>query len=122
MLREKLEERRVAQILFKISALIQIFRVDFRHGQAVFAKMLGELQEGDVFFAHVVQNPDRALLPGGKPDNIPSRAAELALKRLYLRGRRVKMLLKQFLQNVHIRERRSVQRLKRNESSVTTQR
>ena len=66
MLREKLEERRVAQVFFEISALVQIFRVDFRHGQTVLAKMPGELQEGDVFFAHVIQNANRALPLGRK--------------------------------------------------------
>ena len=42
ILRKKFEQRRVAKILFEISALIQIFGIDLRHGQAMLAKVPGE--------------------------------------------------------------------------------
>ena len=99
--REKLKERRVSQILLEISAVAQIFRVDFRHRQAVPAKMPGKFEERDVLFAHVIQNANRAALFAGKPDDVAPRAAELSLQRLHLRDRCVEMLLKKFFENVH---------------------
>ena len=57
MFRKKLKQRRVAQILFEIGAVIQILGIDLRHRQTMPAKMPGEFQEGRVLFAHVVQMP-----------------------------------------------------------------
>ena len=54
MLREKLKKRRVPQVFFEISAVAQIFRINFRHRQTVPAKMPGKFQESDVLFAYVV--------------------------------------------------------------------
>ncbi len=94
ILRQKLEERRVAEVFFEIGAVVQIFAIDFRHGQTMPAKMPGKFKKGDVLFAHVVQNADRAESAAGQPDDLAPRAAELALQRLHLLGRRVEMLLK----------------------------
>ena len=66
MLREELKQRGVPQVFFQISALVQIFGIDFRHRQAVPAEMPGKLQERDVLFAHVVQNADNALAFSGQ--------------------------------------------------------
>ena len=59
--REKLKECCVSEIFFEISALAQILRINFRHRQTVPAKMAGKFEESDVFFAHVVQNANRAV-------------------------------------------------------------
>ena len=40
MLSQKVEKRRVAQVLFQVGALVQILFVDLRNRQAVAAKML----------------------------------------------------------------------------------
>ncbi len=85
ILREKLEKRGVSQIFFEIGALAQIFRINFRHRQTVPAKMPGKFEESDILFAHVVQNADRAVVLAGQPDDLPPRAAQLALQRLHLR-------------------------------------
>ena len=55
---EKFEERDVAEIFFDVGALREIFGIDFGDGEIVFAEMLGEGEEGDVFFADVVENAD----------------------------------------------------------------
>src|SRR5712692_7223576 len=67
---QKLKKRRVPQVFFEISAVAQIFRINFRHRQTVPAKMPGELEERDVLFAHVIQNPNRADFFAGKPDDL----------------------------------------------------
>ena len=59
MFREKLKERRVAQVFFEISAVVQVFRINFRNWQAVPAKMAGKFKESDVLFADVIQNANR---------------------------------------------------------------
>ncbi len=74
--------------------MAQILGINFRHRQTVAAKMPGKFEEGDVLFAHVVQNANRAEFAAGKPDDLASRTAELALQRLHSLDRRVEMLLK----------------------------
>ncbi len=96
MLRKKLEERRVAQILFEIGALVQILGIDLRHRQAMPAKMPGEFEEGHVLFAHVVQNADGADFRARQADDLAPRPAELPLHRLYPLDRRVEVLLEKF--------------------------
>ena len=83
MFREKLKKRRVPQVFFEISAVAQIFRINFRHRQTVPAKMPGKFEESDVLFAHVIQNANGAELFAGKPDDFAPRTAELALQRLH---------------------------------------
>ena len=79
VLGKKLEERGVAQIFFEIGALLQVFCVDLRDRQAMPAKVPGKLQKGDILFANIVQNPDRAMAGPRDPSDPPPRAAQLAL-------------------------------------------
>ena len=80
--REKLKKRGVPEIFFEISALAQILRVNFRHRQSVLAKMPGKFEKRDVFFAHVIQNANRAVAFAGEADDLSPRTAELAVERL----------------------------------------
>ena len=82
MLREKLEQRGVAQVFFEIGALAQIFAINFRHRQTMPPEMPGKFEEGDVLFTHVVQNANRAGRSAGQPDDLASGTAELSLQRL----------------------------------------
>src|ERR1039458_5865410 len=66
------------------------------------AKVTRKFQEGDVLFAHIVENADRADLLAGKPDDLSPRTAELALQRLRPLHRRVEMPLKQSVENFHL--------------------
>src|SRR5208282_5815590 len=99
--REKLKKRRVPEIFLEISALAQIFSINFRHRQTVPAKMPGKFEEGDIFFAHAIQNANRADLFAEKPDDLAPRASKLALERLHSLDRRMEMLFKKLLENVH---------------------
>ena len=103
--REKFKQRRVAEILFEISALAQVFGIDFRHWQAMPAKMPRKFKERDVLFAHVIENANGAdrgsRCGGGKADDLAAGAAQLTLQRLDpIRGK-VKMPLEQLAQNIH---------------------
>jgi len=60
-------------------------------------KCLENSRKGDVLFAHPVQNADGADLFIGKANDLAARAAELSLERLDAPGRRVEMLLEEFL-------------------------
>jgi len=80
---EKLKKRRVPQVLFQISAVAQVFRINFRHGQTVPAKMPGEFEESNVLFADVIENANGARPFVGQPDDIAPRTAKLALERLH---------------------------------------
>src|SRR5579862_2514633 len=64
-------------------------------------KMPGEFDEGGILLAHSVQNTNRAGAFIRQPHDAAPRTSEFALQRLYLRGRRMKMLLKQSFENVH---------------------
>ncbi|MEI9969924.1 MAG: hypothetical protein WDM87_15355 [Terracidiphilus sp.] len=46
------------------------------------AKVAGEFEEGNILFAHRIENPDSALSRSGEADYHAPRAAELALQRL----------------------------------------
>ena len=83
MVREKLKKRGTAKVFFEISAVAQIFGINFRHRQTVPAKVPGKFEEGDILFAHVIENANRAEFAGGKPDDLAARTAELALQRLH---------------------------------------
>ena len=63
--------------------------------------MPGELEKGKVLFAHGVENADGGVARAGQPNNIASRAAELALKWPHVLSRRVKVLLEEAFKNVH---------------------
>jgi hypothetical protein len=79
----------------------QIFGVNFRHRQAMAAKVFGKFEKGDVFFADAVQDADGADFFVGEADDLAAGTAELALERLDALGRCVKMLLKKLFENVH---------------------
>src|SRR5215469_4496199 len=55
VLRQKFEKRRVTQILFEVSALIEVLGVDLRDGQPMLAEVAGELEECDVFFPNTIK-------------------------------------------------------------------
>ena len=78
---EKLEERGVAEIFFKIGAGFESFGIDFGDGEIVFAEVLGEGEEGGVFFADVVEDADGGARAGGETDDFTAGAAEFALER-----------------------------------------
>jgi hypothetical protein len=61
----------------------------------------GKFEESDVFFTHVIQDPNRTRSSAGQPEDFPSRAAEFSLQRHHLFSRRVKTLLEKLLENVH---------------------
>jgi len=52
----------------------------------MFAEVPGEFEEGDVFLANAVENPDGADPFIGKTDDLAPGAAEVPLNRLYARG------------------------------------
>ena len=101
MVREKFKKRGAAKVLFEISAVAQIFGINFRHRQTVPAKMPGKFEEGDILFAHVIENANRAEFVARKPDDLAARTAELALQRLHSLDRGVEMLLKKSFENFH---------------------
>src|ERR1035438_3405260 len=103
MLRQKLIQRDVAQVLLQIYALAQILRVDFRHRKSVPSKTTRELDKRDIFFAHAIQNPDRRVVIVGEPNDPSPRAAEITLQRLHPRGRSAEVLLEELLENVRQR-------------------
>ncbi len=93
---KKFEKSSAAEVFFQISALTQIFGINFGHGQTVAAKMTGKFEEGYILFAHVIENADGADAATRKAYDLAARAAKLALQRLRTRNRRVEMLLEQF--------------------------
>jgi hypothetical protein len=81
MLRQKFKEGGVAEIFFKISALIERVAVDFRNGKAVTAEVAREFEEGEIFFANIVEDADGGGVGSGEADDLAAGAAEFALKR-----------------------------------------
>jgi hypothetical protein len=63
--------------------------------------MLGKFEKGDVLFSDAVQDADGGDVFVGEPDDLAAGTAELALERLNALGRCVKMLLEEFVENVH---------------------
>lgn len=78
---KEFEESGVAEVFFEVSAVGEIFGVDFGDGQAVAAKMLGEFEEGGVFFADVVEDADGGRFFVGQANDFSAGAAEFALER-----------------------------------------
>lgn len=99
ILGEEFEKCGVAEVFFKIGTVGEVFGVDFRDGEAVAAKMFGEFEEGDVFFADAVQNADGAVFLIGEADDFAAGTAEIALERDDALGGRVEMLLKELFEN-----------------------
>ena len=83
VLREQFEERGVAEVLFEIRALVEVFAVDLGNGQAVLAEVAGEFEECDVLFAHSVEYADGADAFRGEADNLSAGASEFSLHGLY---------------------------------------
>ena len=52
------KRRDVAEVFFEVGVFLQVFGVDLRDGQAVTTKMARKLEEGDVFFAHRIDDAD----------------------------------------------------------------
>ena len=63
--------------------------------------MFGEFEKGDVFFADAIQDADGRDVFVGETDDLAAGTTELALERLDALGRCVKMLLEEFIENVH---------------------
>ena len=109
MLRKKLEERGVAEIFFQVSPVIEVFRIDLRHRQAMPAKVAGKFKKRGVLFANVIQNSDRAdrlrLVPAsvlaGQANDFSPRTSQLSLQSLNPRDRRMEVLLEKMLEKVH---------------------
>jgi hypothetical protein len=57
--------------------------------------MPGELNEGDIFFAHRIKNSDGAQALTGEPHDGAARATKLALQRMHVFCRKVVVLLKE---------------------------
>jgi hypothetical protein len=93
--REEFEERGVAEVFFEIGAVVEIFGVDFGGGEAVAAKVFGEFEEGDVFFADVVENADGVVFFVGKTDDFAAGATEVALERDDALGKGVEVLFEE---------------------------
>src|SRR5436305_2897001 len=69
VLREKVKQRGVTQVFFQVSAMSQIFSINFRHGQAVTSKMPGEFQESYILFADVIANANDSEFLANQPDD-----------------------------------------------------
>jgi hypothetical protein len=69
----------------------------------VAAKTTGELDKRKILFAHAVQDPDRRVVIVSESDDVASRSAEISLQRLHPRGRSVKVLLEELLENARQR-------------------
>src|ERR1035438_2096062 len=90
---EKIKECRVSQIFFQAGPQAQVLRINLRHRQSVPSEMPGELKEGDILLAYGIQNADRTPSSAAQPDDGTPRATELTLKRLYVFGGHLVMLL-----------------------------
>jgi hypothetical protein len=99
--RKKLEERDVAEVFFEIGAVGEVFGVDFRHGEAVAAKMFGEGEEGGVLFADAVEDANGGGFFVRKADDFAAGTPEFSLEREDMLGRSVEMLLEELFENVH---------------------
>ncbi len=101
ILYQKFIECRVAKVLFEIGAFVQVFLIDLWNRQSMPAKMLRELEKGDVLFADGIQDADSADALTRQPHNGAPRAAELALERAYLFRLKPVMLFEEPFQNFH---------------------
>src|SRR5216683_1467373 len=97
---EELEERGVAKVFFEISAVAEVFGVNFRNGKAVATKVFGEFEESGVFFTDAVENADGAFFLACETDDLAAGTAEFALERHDALWRCVEMLLEELFENV----------------------
>jgi hypothetical protein len=101
ILRKQLEQGGVAQVLLKVSTMFEVFAVDLGHRQTVLPEVPREFKKRDILFANPIENADRALSLSGQPDDPATRPAQFALHWLDLFDRKMEVLLKLFLENVH---------------------
>src|SRR6202158_2083283 len=95
MVGEELKKRGAAKVFFEIRTVAQIFGINFRHRQTAASKVPGKFEEGNILFAHVIQDANGADFFAGQPDDLATRTAELPLQRLHPLDWRVDMLLKE---------------------------
>src|SRR6185312_235361 len=101
ILREKIEQGHVAEVLFQISAFAQPFGIDFRDRQAMLAKVHRELQESGILFPHAIQDSNRTLTSVGQSNDAATRTSQLTLQRLDSFYWGMKILLEKLAEDVH---------------------
>jgi hypothetical protein len=92
---EELIESGVAEIFFEVGALGKVLSVNLGDRKPVAAEVLGELEEGYVFFAHAGEDADRGVGARGEAENCAARSAELALEGLHGIRRCVEVVLEE---------------------------
>lgn len=65
------------------------------------AEMAGEFKKGNILFPNRIENSDGTLSRSGEADNDASGAAELALQRLNVLRRRLKVVREEVFENFH---------------------
>ena len=75
--------------------------VEYRYGQTVAAEVARKFEERRVFFAHIIQNSDRASPGAAQANNLAPRPAKLTLQGQGLLWWLVKILLKESFQYIH---------------------
>ncbi len=98
---QEFEKCSVAQVLFEVGIFLQVFRVDLRDRQTVTTKVAGKLEEGDVFFAHRIDDADGPATRARKANDDAPRAAQLAMEWHYVGGGNIEVLLEEALKDVH---------------------
>ncbi len=88
---EEMEKGGIAEIFFDVSALVDGVAIDFGNGKAVAAKVAGKFEEGEIFFANVIENADGGRAGAAETDDLATGAAELALERYDTLGGFMKM-------------------------------
>ena len=74
MSRQELEQRRVAQVLFKLGPAFQILAIDFGNWQTVPQKVPRKREKRVVFLVHTVKNADCAMLAARQADDLTPRS------------------------------------------------
>src|ERR1700751_212629 len=64
-------------------------------------KVPREFEEGDIFLAHAVENPNRADSLASQANDLAPGTAEFSLHGLHLLDRHMKMLLEELFEDVH---------------------
>src|SRR6185312_3785299 len=99
--REELKQSGVAQILFQIGSMIKVRSIDLWNRQLVTAEVPRKFEKSNVFFMHVIVDPDGARFFSRETENAPSRTTQLSLHRLYVLHRRPEMLREKLPEDVH---------------------
>src|SRR4029077_4629233 len=69
----------------------KIISVNLRYRKAIAAEVPGEFKKRHIFFPHVIQNANCAVIAAFKPDDRAPRASKLPLQRLHALHRRMEM-------------------------------